>query len=123
MFFYPLHPCSYDPLISLKGSRNNRGEADNPLMHVRFFNPKSDMPSVATSLGDKKMSDLFTPRAFAERLLYVCTRKDSSYAAIEIAYRRWRAQLQQVRPAVELTPLPIANAPSPRKRSRNGARL
>lgn len=89
-------------------------------MHVRFFNPKSEEATQAYSISDKKMSDLFTPKAFSERLLYVCTRRDASHAAIDKAYRAWRAQLLYSQPSVGLTPLPMANVGSPRKRLRPG---
>lgn len=108
---------------SLLGSRDEFGQADNPVMHVRFYNPKSEDLSQAFSISDKKMSDLFTPKAFSERLLYVYTRSDKSFADIDRAYRAWRAQLQRVLPSVDLTPLPIANTASPRKRGRVGQRF
>ncbi len=88
------------------------------MLHVRFFNPKSEDPADAHAINDKKMSELFTPRAYAERLLYVCTRNEASHGAIESAYRMWRASEASKQPAVGLTPLPIANTSSPRKRVR-----
>eukprot|EP00048_Salpingoeca_helianthica_P022957 m.21299 g.21299 ORF g.21299 m.21299 type:complete len:538 (+) comp8052_c0_seq2:69-1682(+) len=100
------------------GSRDAHGDADNPVLHVRFFNPKSEDPTDAYALSDKKMSELFTPRAYSERLLYVCTRSEAAHAAIEVAYRQWRAAEALRQPAVGLTPLPIANTSSPRKRVR-----
>eukprot|EP00047_Mylnosiga_fluctuans_P016034 m.51227 g.51227 ORF g.51227 m.51227 type:complete len:541 (+) comp6291_c0_seq1:1199-2821(+) len=100
------------------GSRDEFGNADNPLSHVRFFNPKSDDRTVAFAVNDRKMSDLFAPRAYSERLLYVYTRNDAMHGAIETAYRRWRAMIAREKPSVDLTPMPMANVPSPRKRAR-----
>jgi hypothetical protein len=103
---------------SFRGSRDENGFSDNPVSHVRFFNPKSDDRNVAFAISDKKMSDLFTPRAYSERLLYVYTRNDGTLNLIDVAYRRWRTALARLAPVVDRTPMPMANQPSPRKRPR-----
>ncbi len=85
---------------------------------MHFFNPKSDSPSDAYSINDKKMSELFTPRAFSERLLYVCSRTDAALPDIDRVYRLWRAHVSAALPFPVSTPMPVANAASPRKRRR-----
>ena len=94
--------------------------ANNPLSHVRFYNPKIDKDR-AYAISDKKLSNLFTPRAFSERLAYIYVRDDAHYDVIEQAYRSWRAQLAKAHGPI--TPFPNANPASPRKnraRSRLG---
>lgn len=72
------------------GSRDSiSGEADNPVCHVKFFNPKLNMDT-ALEINERRMPLLFMPQAFEEKLLYVYTRHDESHAALERAYNTWR---------------------------------
>lgn len=90
------------------GSRNADGDADNPVLHVSFFNPKLNSSQAAT-LCERRMPPLFMPKAFEEKLLYVYSRSDESHAELEKAYKRWRREAH-AKAAVEEAQLRAAEA-------------
>eukprot|EP00051_Salpingoeca_urceolata_P013730 m.173762 g.173762 ORF g.173762 m.173762 type:complete len:664 (-) comp17877_c0_seq4:14-2005(-) len=90
------------------GSRDGHGRAINPLRKINFFNPKIPGNPPAR-LDVRKMSKLFIPQCFQEKLVYCYSRCDDAVERLEEAYAAWRAKLNHP------TPIGAENS-SPRRR-------
>ena len=76
------------------GSHDEYGNADNPVNHVNFFNPKMD-DSSAFKLACNRVSSLFTPTCFEERTLFVFTRQPHMAKCIRQAFEVWKKKQEK----------------------------
>lgn len=74
------------------GSFDSRtGEADHPIAHMCFYNPKVDL-NRAFPFNPARLSRLFTPSAFEERIAYVYARDAAVEPAVQEAFQSWQAR-------------------------------
>lgn len=95
------------------GSSDTHGD---PLIHVRFFNPKVD-PNKAIRIGNRRLCPLFSPKEYAESTVWICCKSHQAAPALKQAMESWFARALGVGKAkppkafINSTPPPTSKRP------------
>eukprot|EP00760_Papus_ankaliazontas_P015699 PhM_4_TR16672/c0_g1_i1/m.92996 len=94
------------------------GKIEDPLNHVRFFNPKDEILQ-AHPLHVRHMGGLFSPSVLVERTAFVCVREGAKSGVVYDALQQWREARGTLRDSGDTSAV-RGNVNTPSKRQKSG---
>ena len=83
--------------IKFASEVNERNELEDPLNHVRFFNPKERQMDRPHPILMKQLGGLFSPSVLEEHTVFVCSRSNDgdTIRTIYAAYESWKKGVKE----------------------------